>query len=111
MELLIGTVKVKGTKENVVTMFEDLEDYYDKSVLKQKGTDERYEMEFEFSSKMTSFFSYGDYFRGYSEGYECHIKAELYVEDEEDDEPMILEYKNGEIIHGVSEYGFEGEDF
>ena len=70
------------------------------------------EMEFEFSSKMTSFFSYGDYFRGYSEGYECHIEAELYVEDaEDDDEPMILEYKNGEIIHGVSEYGFEGEDF
>ena len=41
MELLIGTIKVKGTKENVVTMFEDLEDYYDKSVIKQKGTDEK----------------------------------------------------------------------
>ena len=109
MELITGIVKVKGTKENLITMFEDLEDYYDKNIISQKGTDSKYELKFEFASKIVAFFSYGDYFLSYSEGYDCHIKAELQVEGEEDDEPMILEYNKGEIIHGVSKYGIEGD--
>ena len=106
MDLISGTVKAKGRKEDVLTMFEDLEDYYDKCLISEKGTDKNYTIEFEFSSKITSFASYGDYFRNYSEGYDCTITAELGMDDG-DDEGMYLEYKKGEVIHGLAEYGFE----
>ena len=108
MELLIGNVTAKGTKNDVLDMFDALEDYYDKCLLEQSGTDEKYKIEFEFASKITSFMSY-EYFESYSENFQCYIKATLNVEGMEDEEePMVLEYKNGEIIHGLSEYGLDG---
>lgn len=109
MDLICGTVKAKGKKEDLLTMFEALEDYYDKNIISQKGTSNNYTIEFEFSSKISSFLSYGDYFQSYSEGYDCTIKAELQAEEAEDEEPMILEYKKGEIIKGVEEYGIESD--
>ena len=108
MDLMVGTVVAKGTKENLLNMYNDLEDYYDKEMLSEKGTDEKYQIKFEFSSRLISFLSY-EYFQGYSEGYECHIKAKMFAEDydEDEEEAMVLEYKNGEIIHGLSEYGID----
>lgn len=106
MTLICGTVKAIGKKEDVLTMFEDLEDYYDKNIISEKGTENKYTVEFDFASRIDNFISYGDYFQSYSEGYNCTIKAELAL-DEEDEEPSIfLEYKKGEIIHGMAEYGF-----
>ena len=110
MTLIMGTVTAIGKKDDVLTMFEDLEDYYDKNIISEKGTEKKYTVEFEFSSRIDNFMSYGDYFQSYSEGYNCTIKAELGMDEDDEEEPSIfLEYKNGEIIHGVSEYGF-GED-
>lgn len=111
MDLMVGTVVAKGKKKNVLEMFNDLEDYYDKSMIHESGTDDKYKIEFEFSSRLISFLSY-DYFQGYSEGYECHIKTKMFAEGAMDDEEeaMILEYKNGKIIHGLTEYGLDGVD-
>ena len=110
MELVYGTVKVKGKKENVVAMFENLFDYYDKDLTSQRGSDDSYTIEFEFSSKIGNFFSYRDYFLSYSDEYKCHISAELEIEGlEDEEEPMMLEYNNGEIVHGMSEYGVESD--
>jgi hypothetical protein len=87
-------------------MLEEMEDYYDKNPTSQKGSDNKYTIEFDFASRIGSFLSYGDYFLGYSKEYECKIVADLDIEGCEDDEDAIhLEYDNGEIIHGVSEYG------
>lgn len=110
MELIYGTVKVKGNKENVLAMYDELEDYYDKYLTNQSGSDDNYTIEFEFSSKIGNFFSYRDYFLSYSEEYKCHISAELEIEGlEGEEEPMVLEYDNGEIVHGMSEYGVESD--
>lgn len=103
--LMFGTVTAKGKKEDVLEMFENMEDYYDKELIKKSGTDDKYTLKFEFSSNITSFFSY-EYFQKYSEEYNCEIKAIMQCEeDEEDEEPMKLHYKNGEIISGLSDYG------
>jgi hypothetical protein len=105
-DLIYGSVKAIGKKENVLNMFEELEDYYDKGITSQKGANERYTINFEFASKIMPFLSYGDYFQSYSEAYECKIVAELQMEGlEGEEEPMRLEYDNGEIVHGLSEYG------
>ena len=109
MDLMIGTVVAKGTKENVKNMYKDLEEYYDKAILSESGSDENYEIAFEFFSRLISFLSY-DYFKFYSEEYNCHIIATMLAEDmDDDDEPMILEYKNGEIIQGLIDYGLVDE--
>lgn len=103
--LMMGTVVAKGKKDQVLEMFENLEDYYDKELIKKSGTDEKYTIKFEFSSNINAFFSY-EYFQGYSEEYECEIKATMQCEeDEEDEEPMELHYKNGKIISGLADYG------
>ena len=107
MDLMEGTVRVKGTKENVLAMYNNIEDYYDKELLSEAGTDDDYEIEFDFSSRLISFLEY-EYFLGYSEEYDCHIVAEMQAEDMEDEEEMmVLEYDKGEIITGLSEYGIE----
>ncbi len=108
--LMIGTVTAKGTKENLMQMFEDMEDYYDKLLTDENGTDEDYTITFEFSSKIGRFFSY-DYFMGYSEEYECEIEAVMECEEDDGEEPMILHYNRGEIIKGLSDYGIDTEDF
>lgn len=103
--LMMGTVVAKGKKDQVLEMFENLEVYYDKEIIKESGSDDKYTLKFEFSSKINSFFSY-EYFQEYSEEYECEIKATMQCEeDEEDEEPMNLHYKNGEIISGLADYG------
>ena len=56
--LMIGKVKATGTKELVLDMFNSLEDYYDKALINESGTDDSYKIEFEFSSRISSFFSY-----------------------------------------------------
>ena len=105
-DLIYGSVKAIGKKENVLQMFDDIEDYYDKGVTSQKGTDDKYIINFEFASKIGNFLSYGDYFQSYSEEYECKIVADLDIEGcEGEEDPMHLVYDNGEIIHGLSEYG------
>lgn len=107
--LMTGTVTAKGTREQVLQMFNDLEGYYDKELTEEKGTDENYTISFEFSSKIGSFFS-NEYFQGYSEKYECEIIATMECEEDDGEEPMILQYKCGEIITGLSEYGIDTED-
>ena len=108
--LMLGTVKAKGTKKLVLEMFDNLEDYYDKELIDEKGTDESYKIEFEFSSRMSSFFAY-EYFQNYSEEFDCEIIATMACEeDEEDEEPMILHYKCGKIIKGLSDYGINDDD-
>ena len=104
-DLIYGTVKATGKKENVLALYEELEDYYDKYLVSEKGSDNKYTVEFEFSSKLTRFLSYEeDYFLGYSEGYECKIVAELEMEGcEGEEDPMRLVYDNGKIVHGLEE--------
>ena len=105
MELMIGTVVAKGTKENVKNMYENLWDYCDKSLLSESGSDKRYKIEFEFASRIGSFLSY-DYFLNYSEEYNCHIVATMVAEDDDnEEEEIILEYENGKIIKGLDYYG------
>ena len=107
-DLIYGHVVAVGRKGNVLAMFEELENYYDKEIIAQKGTDGQYTVTFEFSSKLVPFLSYGDYFLSYADDYQCKIKAELQMEGcEGEDEPMRLEYDNGEIVHGVKEYGLD----
>ena len=96
MDLMCGKVIAKGSKENVLEMFMDLEDYYDKNLLEEKEEADHYCITFEFCSRIDSFLAY-DYFQGYSEGYECHIYAEI--------DGLTLEYNNGEIIRGLDAYG------
>lgn len=108
--LMIGNVTAKGAKEQVLQMFNNLKDYYDKYLTSESGTEEDYTITFEFSSKIGSFFSC-EYFQGYSEEYECEIEAEMECEEDDDEEPMILHYNCGEIITGLSEYGIESEEF
>ena len=106
--LMVGTVKATGTKELLLEMFENLENYYDKALIGENGTDKSYEIEFEFASQMSSFFSY-EYFRGYSEEFDCEIIATMGCE--EVDTPMVLHYKCGEIIKGLLDYGIDVDDF
>ena len=106
--LMVGTVKAEGTKERVLKMFNNLEDYYDKELIGENGTEESYKIEFEFSIKMFSFFSY-EYFLGYSEEYDCEIIATMTCE--ESDTPMVLHYKCGKIIKGLLDYGINTDDF
>ena len=106
--LMTGTVKATGTKELVLRMFDNLEDYYDKELISESGTDKSYNIEFNFSSSIFSFFSY-EYFRGYSEEYDCEIIATMVCE--EDKSPMVLHYKCGEIIKGLLDYGINVDDF
>ena len=106
--LMIGTVKATGTKKLVLEMFDNLEDYYDKELIAESGTDKSYKIEFNFSSSIFSFFSY-EYFQGYSEEYDCEIIATMACE--EDKSPMVLHYKCGEIIKGLLDYGIDTNDF
>ena len=106
--LMTGTVKAMGTKELVLRMFDNLEDYYDKELISENGTDKSYKIEFNFSSSIFSFFSY-EYFQGYSEEYDCEIIATMACE--EDKSPMVLHYKCGEIIKGLLDYGIDTNDF
>ena len=106
--LMIGTVKATGTKESVLEMFNSLEDYYDKELINEDGTDDSYKIEFEFSSNIFSFFSY-EYFKGYSEEFDCEIIATM--TSEEGGTPMVLHYKSGEIIKGLLDYGIDVNDF
>lgn len=106
--LMVGIVKAEGTKELVLEMFDNLEDYYDKELINENGTDKSYKIEFEFSSRISSFFSY-DYFRGYSEEFDCEIIATMSCE--EDETPMALHYKSGKIIKGLLDYGINVDDF
>ena len=106
MELVCGTVKATGKKKNVIAMFDSLFDYYDKYMTAQYGSSNDYTIEFDFCSKIVSFFNYGDYFLEYSKDYECKIVSDLTIEEDEDT-AMHLEYDNGEIIHGMSEYNID----
>lgn len=106
MELICGTVKAVGKKNDVLRMFDTLWDFFDKELIAEKGSNDRYTIKFEFSSRIQSFMSYGDYFLPYSEEYNCHITAKMHLEDEDEDDAIILEYKKGKIIHGAAEYGF-----
>ena len=106
--LMVGKVKAEGSKELLLEMFNNLEDYYDKELIAESGTDKSYKIEFKFSSSIFSFFSY-EYFRGYSEEYDCEIIATMGCE--EDDAKMILNYKQGNIIKGLSDYGIDSDDF
>ena len=106
--LMVGTVKAEGRKDLVLEMFNNLENYYDKELINENGTDNCYNIEFKFASEMSSFFSY-DYFAGYSEEYDCEIIATMGCE--EDDAKMILNYKQGNIIKGLSDYGIDSDDF
>lgn len=106
-DLIYGTVKASGKKENVLAMFDNLFDYYDKGITSQKGTDDKYTVTFEFASKLNPFLGYGDYFQSYSKEYDCKIVATLDIEGcEGEEDPMKLEYNRGKIIHGMEEYGF-----
>ena len=107
--LMIGTVKATGTKELVLGMFNSLEDYYDKALINESGTDNSYKIEFKFSSNIFSFFSY-EYFEGYSEEFDCEIIVTMGCE-EVGGEPMVLHYKSGEIIKGLLDYGIDVNDF
>ena len=106
-DLIYGTVKATGKKENVIALYQELEDYYDKGLISQKGSDDKHTVEFDFASKLTSFMGYeDDYFLGYSERYECKIVARLEIEGcEGEEEPMRLEYNNGRVVHGLEECG------
>ena len=106
--LMVGKVRAEGSKELVLEMFNNLEDYYDKELIAESGTDKSYKIEFKFSSSIFSFFSY-EYFRGYSEEYDCEIIATMVCE--EDKSPMVLHYKCGEIIKGLLDYGINVDDF
>jgi len=106
---MIGTVKAEGTKELLLEMFNNLEDYYDKELIDESGTDKSYKIEFKFSSAMSSFFSY-EYFRGYSEEFDCEIIATMGC-DEVGGAPMVLHYERGKIIKGLSNYGIDVDDF
>ena len=107
--LMIGTVKATGTKELVLGMFKSLEDFYDKALINEGGTDDSYKIEFEFSSNIFSFFSY-EYFAGYSEEFDCEIIATMGCE-EVGGAPMVLHYKSGETIKGLLDYGIDINDF
>ena len=101
MELMCGKVTAKGSKEKVLEMYSDLENYYDKNILEEKEEDGQYCIIFDFSSG--SFFEF-EYFQGYSEEYDCYICAEM--TDEEGMGPLLrLEYDKGEIIKGLEYYG------
>lgn len=106
--LMVGKVKAEGSKELILEMFNNLEDYYDKELIAESGTDKSYKIEFNFSSSIFSFFSY-EYFQGYSEEYDCEIIATMACE--EDKSPMVLHYKCGEIIKGLLDYGIDTNDF
>ncbi len=108
--LMIGNVTAKGAKEQVLQMFNNLEDYYDKYLTSESGTEEKYTITFEFSSKTGQFFSY-EYFQGYSEKYECEIEAVMECEEDDGEESMTLHYNRGEIIQGLSEYGIDADEF
>lgn len=106
--LMVGKVKAEGSKELLLEMFNNLQDYYDKELISENGTDKSYKIEFNFSSSIFSFFSY-EYFQGYSEEYDCEIIAIMACE--EDKSPMVLHYKCGEIIKGLLDYGIDTNDF
>ena len=106
--LMTGTVKAAGTKELVLRMFDNLEDYYDKELIDKSGTDKSYKIEFKFSSAIFSFFSY-EYFKNYSKKFKCEIIATMV--SEEGGKPMVLHYKCGKIIKGLLDYGIDVNDF
>ena len=106
--LMVGKVKAEGSKELLLEMFNNLEDYYDKELIAESGTDKSYKIEFKFASSIFSFFSY-EYFQGYSEEYDCEIIATMACE--EDKSPMILHYKCGEKIKGLLDYGIDTNYF
>ena len=51
---MVGKVKAEGSKELVLEMFNNLEDYYDKELIAESGTDKSYNIEFKFSSSIFS---------------------------------------------------------
>lgn len=111
---MMGNVVAKGKKEQVLQMYNALDDYYDKYLTSQSGTDEDYTITFEFSMKIQDFF-YGDYFLDYSDDYECEIIAEMECDEDigEDigEEFITLHYNHGDMLIGISAYGIDPDMF
>ena len=110
MTLVVGKVTAKGTKENVLEMFENLEEYYDKNLLSQSGTAEDYTIIFDYSARMSSFFCC-DSFLYASEEYECEISAEMTIDDGDPSGIIRLHYNRGEMICGLVDNGIDPEEF
>jgi len=107
---MMGNVVAKGAKEQVLQMYNALDDYYDKYLTSQSGTDEDYTITFEFSMKIQDFF-YADYFLDYSDDYECEIIAEMMCDEDIGEEMITLHYRMGDMLLGIAEYGITPEDF
>lgn len=107
---MMGNVVAKGKKEQVLQMYNALEDYYDKYLTSQSGTDDDYTITFEFSMKIQDFF-YGDYFLDYSDDYECEIIAEMECDETISEELITLHYRKGDMLLGISEYGIDPDMF
>ena len=110
MTLVVGKITAKGTKENVLDMFENLEEYYDKDLLSQKGTEDDYTIVFDYSERMDSFFCC-DGFMYVSEEYDCEISAEMTIDDGDPSGIITLHYNRGDIIRGLKDNGIDPEEF
>ena len=110
MTLVVGKITAKGTKANVLEMFENLEEYYDKDLLSQSGTEDNYTIIFDYSSRMSSFF-YCDSFLYASEEYECEISAEMTIDDGDPSGTIKLHYNRGEMIRGLVDNGIDPEEW
>ena len=110
MTLVVGKVTAKGTRENVLEMFEDLEEYYDKDLLSQSGTEDDYTIVFEYSERMDTFFCC-DGFLYSSENYECEITAQMSIDDGDPSGVISLHYNCGEMIRGLKDNGIDPEEF
>ena len=108
MTLVVGKVTAKGTKANVLEMFEDQEEYYDKNLLSQSGTEDDYTIIFDYSARMSSFFCC-DRFLYDSENYDCEISAEMTSDDGDPSGMIRLHYNQGEMIRGLVDNGINPE--
>ena len=110
MTLVVGKVTAKGTKENVLDMFNNLDEYYDKYLCSQSGTNDDYTIVFDYSKRMSTFFC-SDGFLYLSEEYDCEISAQMTNDDGDPCGIIDLHYNRGEMIRGLKDNGIDPEDW